>query len=107
MATANDLRQMTPEEIARLVREQRDAGFNLRLKRSTGHLENSALLPKSRRDMARLLTVQNETRLGIAHAYKAGLPKKADRKAAEAEPEKPKAAEPAKKKTKKAKGKEA
>jgi large subunit ribosomal protein L29 len=115
MATANDLRQMTPEEIARLVREQRDAGFNLRLKRSTGHLENSALLPKSRRDMARLLTVQNETRLGIAHAYKAGLPKKADRKAAEAAPEKAdkpktekaKAAEPAKKKTKKAKGKEA
>jgi len=107
MATANDLRQMTPEEIARLAHEQREAHFNLGLKLRTGHLENSALLPKSRRDLARLLTVANEARLGIGHAYKAGMPKKADRKAAEAEPvEKPKGEAPAKKK-KKAKGKEA
>jgi large subunit ribosomal protein L29 len=107
MATANDLRQMTPEEIARLTQEQREAHFNLGLKLRTGHLENSALLPKSRRDLARLLTVANETRLGIAHAYKAGMPRKAERKAAPAEPaEKPKADAPAKKK-KKAKGKEA
>jgi large subunit ribosomal protein L29 len=82
MATANDLRQMTPEEIARLAKEQREAHFNLGLKLRTGHLENSALLPKSRRDLARLLTVENEARLGIARAYKAGMPKKAERKAA-------------------------
>jgi large subunit ribosomal protein L29 len=108
MATANDLRQMTTEEIARLASEQRETHFNLRLKLRTGHLENSALLPKSRRDLARLLTVANEARLGIAHAYKAGLPNKAARKAAAAETtEKPKSEEPAKKKKKKAKGKEA
>jgi large subunit ribosomal protein L29 len=108
MATANDLRQMTPEEIARLAQEQREAQFNLGLKLRTGHLENSALLPKARRDLARLLTVQNEARLGIARAYKTGLPKKAERKAAPAEAvEKPKAEESAKKKKKKAKGKEA
>jgi large subunit ribosomal protein L29 len=109
MATANDLRQMTPEEIARLAQEQRESHFNLGLKLRTGHLENSALLLKSRRDLARLLTVQNEARLGIAHAYKAGMPKKADRKAAaESAEKKPKVvAEPAKKTKRKAKGKEA
>jgi large subunit ribosomal protein L29 len=108
MATANDLRQMTPEEVARLAHEQREAHFNLGLKLRTGHLENSALLPKSRRDLARLLTVANEAKLGIARAYKAGLPKKADRKAvAPASTEKPKTEESAKKKKKKAKDKEA
>jgi large subunit ribosomal protein L29 len=106
MATANDLRQMTPEEITRLTQEQREAHFNLGLKLRTGHLENSALLPKSRRDLARLLTVASEARLGIAHAYKAGMPKKAERKAATEPAEKPKSEAPAKKK-KKAKGKEA
>jgi len=106
MATANDLRQMTPEEIARLAQEQRESHFNLGLKLATGHLENSALLPKSRRDLARLLTVQNEARLGIARAYKAGQPKKEQRKAAGAEDkaEKAKKSEtPAKKKRSKSK----
>jgi large subunit ribosomal protein L29 len=104
MATANDLRQMTPEEMARLAREQRESHFNLGLKLRTGHLENSALLPKSRRDLARLLTVQNEARLGIARAYKAGLPKKEQRKAAEDTAEKAKKSEtPAKKKRSKSK----
>jgi large subunit ribosomal protein L29 len=108
MTTANDLRQMTPEEIARLAQEQRETRFNLALKLRTGHLENTALLVKSRRDLARLLTVGREEQLGIKRAYKAGLPKKEARKsAAKAEaPAKEKQAEeatPKKKAKKKAK----
>jgi len=109
MVTANDLRQMTPEEIARLTQEQRETHFNLGLKLHTGHLENSALIPKSRSDLARLLTVQRETGLGIARAYKTGLPKKEQRKAAadvEAPEKTKKAAEAPAKKKKKAKKEE-
>jgi ribosomal protein L29 len=107
MTTANDLRQMTPEELARLAQEQREGHFNLSLKLRTGHLENTALLAKSRRDLARLLTVQGEVRLGIGRAYKAGLPTKAPRKAAASSetPHKEKKSQesPPKKKKKKAK----
>jgi large subunit ribosomal protein L29 len=109
MTTANDLRQMKPEELVHLAKEQREAQFNLALKLRTGHLENSALLEKSRRDLARLLTVQREAGLGIARAYKAGLPQKGSRKAAaeaEATPKAKKSTETPAKKAKKKKAKE-
>jgi len=54
------LRQLTPEELEARVRELRNQLFNLRIKHSTGQLENAANLPVTRRDLARALTVQNE-----------------------------------------------
>jgi len=71
MATANELREMKPEELDRMVSEQRDALFNLRLKLRTGHLENTASLGAARREIARLTTILHEAQLGIVHRAKA------------------------------------
>jgi ribosomal protein L29 len=71
MATANELRQMKPEELDRMLSEQREALFNLRLKLRSGHLENTASLGKARREIARLTTVLHEAQLGIEHPVKA------------------------------------
>lgn len=71
MATANELREMKPEELTRMLGEQRETLFNSKLKLRTGHLENSASLGASRRDIARLATVLRETALKIAHPVKA------------------------------------
>lgn len=54
------LRQLTPEELEARVRDLRNQVFNLRIKHSTGQLENAAGLRVNRRDLARVLTVQNE-----------------------------------------------
>jgi ribosomal protein L29 len=72
MATANELREMKPEELDRMLTEQREALFNLRLKLRTGHLENTAALGAARREIARLTTVLHEAQLGIVHVVKGG-----------------------------------
>ncbi len=56
------LRQLTPEELEARVRDLRNQVFNLRIKHSTGQLENAANLRVTRRDLARALSVQNERR---------------------------------------------
>ena len=71
MATANELREMKPEELDRMLTEQREALFNLRLKLRTGHLENTSSLGAARREIARLTTVLHEAQLGIVHDVKA------------------------------------
>ncbi|MHB8418717.1 MAG: 50S ribosomal protein L29 [Myxococcales bacterium] len=66
MATANELRQMNKEELSRMAEETRQAIFNLHLKHRTGHLENTAEIGRSRRELARLMTLLREGDLGIA-----------------------------------------
>ncbi len=56
------LRGLTPEELEARVRDLRDQVFNLRIKHSTGQLENATQLRVTRRDLARALSVQNERR---------------------------------------------
>ena len=54
---AQDVRQMTEDqigdEIVRLKKEQ----FNLRFQRATGQLNNTARVRQVRRDIARLMTI--------------------------------------------------
>ncbi len=71
MATGNELRQMTGEELTRMSGELRNTLVNLRLKHRTGHLENSAEISKSRRELARVMTLIRETELGIGREVKA------------------------------------
>ena len=54
------LRQLTPEELEARVQDLRNQVFNLRIKHSTGQLENAAGIRGTRRDLARALSVQNE-----------------------------------------------
>ena len=57
-----DLRKLTPEELAARVNDAQQALLDLRVKKATGQLEDSASLRVARRDVARALTVQNERR---------------------------------------------
>ncbi|MHC1744660.1 MAG: 50S ribosomal protein L29 [Syntrophobacteraceae bacterium] len=54
---ATALRDMTQDEIDQKLKELREALFNLTFQHATGQLENTAQLTKTRRSIARALTV--------------------------------------------------
>jgi large subunit ribosomal protein L29 len=57
---AKDIRELTDDELARRLTETRQELFNLRFQAATGALENTARLALAKREIARILTVQNE-----------------------------------------------
>jgi large subunit ribosomal protein L29 len=57
---ADELRAMTDEELARKLGEGRQELFKLRFQAATGALDSSARLQRARREIARILTIQNE-----------------------------------------------
>jgi large subunit ribosomal protein L29 len=59
---AEELRGMTPEELAQKGRELREEIFRLRLKRATNQLDNPMKLSEIRRDLARIETILGEKR---------------------------------------------
>lgn len=63
---ASTLREMTKEELLQKLKELREAQFNLNFQHATGQLENSAQLSKTRKDIARALTVLGDMDRGTA-----------------------------------------
>jgi large subunit ribosomal protein L29 len=59
---ASELRDLVDEELLAKSRELRGELFNVKVKRSTGQLENTAKLGQLRRDLARVETVLREKR---------------------------------------------
>ncbi|HDJ29502.1 MAG TPA: 50S ribosomal protein L29 [Candidatus Acetothermia bacterium] len=59
---AEELREMTLEELEQKEREFKRKLFNLRFQKATGELDNSAEIVKTRRDIARVLTIAREKR---------------------------------------------
>jgi large subunit ribosomal protein L29 len=57
---ANPLRDMTKDELLQKLNELREGQFNLKFQHATGQLENTAQVPKNRRDIARILTILSE-----------------------------------------------
>jgi large subunit ribosomal protein L29 len=57
---ARNLRDLTNDELVRRLADTRQELFNLRFQSATGQLENSAQLRLTRREIARILTVQQE-----------------------------------------------
>ena len=57
---AKDLRALNDEDLADRLKETRQELFNLRFQAATGALENVARLALAKREIARILTVQNE-----------------------------------------------
>ena len=57
---ARDLRDLTDDELGQRLTETRQELFNLRFQAATGALENTARLALAKREIARILTVQNE-----------------------------------------------
>ncbi|HEX5375161.1 MAG TPA: 50S ribosomal protein L29 [Solirubrobacterales bacterium] len=66
-AEAHDLKD--DELIAKLLDAKQEA-FNLRFRRATGELENTARVGQARRDIARLLTVARERGIDVDRELK-------------------------------------
>ena len=72
MATLQELRDLSPKELRNRAAELKQTLFDLRNKANTGVLDSTADLVKTRRDIARCLTVAREKEL--AEANKAASP---------------------------------
>jgi large subunit ribosomal protein L29 len=57
---ASELRNLSDEELERKLGEGRQELFKIRFQAATGSLESSAQLRQARREIARILTIQNE-----------------------------------------------
>ncbi|MEN6438717.1 MAG: 50S ribosomal protein L29 [Syntrophobacter sp.] len=57
---AGALRDMTRDEMLQKLTELNEAQFNLKFQQATGQLENTAQIPKNRKDIARIMTVLSE-----------------------------------------------
>jgi len=57
-----EMRDLTLDELHAKAQDLRGEAFNVRIKRSTGQLENTARLKQLRRDIARVETIIREKR---------------------------------------------
>ena len=64
MSKAKALRELAADERGQQLRDRLKEQFELKKTKATGKLENPLQLRRVRRDIARLLTVQNEKRNG-------------------------------------------
>ncbi len=58
--TSKEIRDLSPGEITTKLRETREELLQLRLRKQTGQVEKTDKLRTLRKDVARLLTIQNE-----------------------------------------------
>jgi large subunit ribosomal protein L29 len=75
MADANELRELTPQELDGRVTELKRQMFDMRNKHATGVLDSTAALLLARRDVARCLTLKREKAMGLERKAKAATPK--------------------------------
>jgi large subunit ribosomal protein L29 len=66
MATVKELRELEPKELRTRAAELKQTLFDLKNKHSTGVLDSTADLDKTRREIARILTVAREKELASA-----------------------------------------
>jgi large subunit ribosomal protein L29 len=71
MATAQELKELTGEELAGRVGELKRSLFEMKSKHNTGVLDSTADLGKARKDVARCLTVKRQKELEAARAAQA------------------------------------
>ena len=63
MARAEELRDLTDEELAKKERDTREELFNIRIQVATQQNTNIARIKQLRKDMARILTIKKEKEL--------------------------------------------
>jgi large subunit ribosomal protein L29 len=66
MATVKELRELDPKDLRARAAELEQTMFELRNKHSTGVLDSTAELLKTKREIARILTVAREKELAAA-----------------------------------------
>ena len=72
MATVKELRELEPKELRARATELKATLFDLKNKHSTGVLDSTADLLKTKREIARILTVAREKEVAAAAAGKKG-----------------------------------
>ena len=83
--TVKELRQLEPKELLARAAELEQTLFDLRNKHSTGVLDSTADLEKTKREIARILTVAREKEIAAARAAPQGAtPQGAPKKSAAA-----------------------
>ena len=55
-----DIRELSVPELEKTIRDTRDQLLELKLRKQTGQVENTAELTERRRDIARMETIRNE-----------------------------------------------
>jgi large subunit ribosomal protein L29 len=61
---ARELRELSVEELEQRVRDWKRKLLNLRFQLASGQLQNTAEIKKTKRDIARALTVLRERKVG-------------------------------------------
>jgi large subunit ribosomal protein L29 len=61
MMKASELRELSTEEMHRKLLDLREELFNLRFQHGIGQLENSGKMKQTKRDIARVKTLLNES----------------------------------------------
>jgi len=62
----SEIRAMSADELHIKIAELKKEFFNLRFQHGVGRLENTAILPKIRKDIAQLMTISREMNLNIS-----------------------------------------
>ncbi len=63
---AKELKELTEEELMERAKELSRELFNLRFQKATGQLGNTAVIPKTKKDLARAKTVIRELQISRA-----------------------------------------
>jgi len=63
---AKELKELTEEELMERTKELGRELFNLRFQKATGELGNTAVIPKTKKDLARVMTVIRELEISRA-----------------------------------------
>jgi large subunit ribosomal protein L29 len=69
----HEIRELTTEELQARSRELKDQSMHLRIQKATGQMENKAVLGHLKKEVARILTILRERKLGIRQSA-AGAP---------------------------------
>jgi large subunit ribosomal protein L29 len=62
---AKELRELTQEELKERAKELSQELFNLRFQKATGQLGNTAVIPKTKKDLARVKTILRESAISL------------------------------------------
>jgi large subunit ribosomal protein L29 len=62
---AKELRELTEDELKEKAEELGRELFNLRFQKATGQLGNTAMIPKTKKELARVKTVMREIEISM------------------------------------------
>ena len=65
LVKAAEVHALQDTEVVQKLKDAREEAFNLRFRHATGELEDTAAIERSRREVARLLTVAGERGIDV------------------------------------------